>query len=91
MKSASCSVASFIKKNQREEINGTFKRHRSTWGNHYCFRQGLDLKNLRQKNGEAVAQVLQLLSKELPMENFQTSYVSLYKDDYNKLNKYRVV
>jgi hypothetical protein len=25
------------------------------------------------------------------MENFQTSYVSLYKDDYNKLNKYRVV
>ena len=53
--------------------------------------EGLDLKNLRQKNGEAVAQVLQLLSKELPMENFQTSYVSLYKDDYNKLNKYRVV
>ena len=54
-------------------------------------KEGLDLKNLRQKNGEAVAQVLQLLSKELPMENFQTSYVSLYKDDYNKLNKYRVV
>ena len=25
------------------------------------------------------------------MENFQTSYVSLYKDDYSKLNKYRVV
>ena len=54
-------------------------------------KEGLDLKNLRQKNGEAVAQVLQLLSKELPMENFQTSYVSLYKDDYSKLNKYRVV
>lgn len=54
-------------------------------------KEGLDLKNLRQKNGEAVTQVLQLLSKELPMENFQTSYVSLYKDDYNKLNKYRVV
>ena len=54
-------------------------------------KEGLDLKNLRQKNGEAVAQVLQLLSKELPMENFQISYVSLYKDDYNKLNKYRVV
>ncbi len=54
-------------------------------------KEGFDLKNLRQKNGEAVAQVLQLLSKELPMENFQTSYVSLYKDDYNKLNKYRVV
>ena len=54
-------------------------------------KEGLDLKNLRQKNGEAVAQVLQLLSKELPMENFQTIYVSLYKDDYNKLNKYRVV
>lgn len=54
-------------------------------------KEGLDLKNLRQKNGEAVARVLQLLSKELPMENFQTSYVSLYKDDYNKLNKYRVV
>ena len=54
-------------------------------------KEGLDLKNLRQKNGEAVAQVLQLLSKELPMDNFQTSYVSLYKDDYNKLNKYRVV
>lgn len=54
-------------------------------------KEGLDLKNLRQKNGEAVAQVLQLLSKELPMENFRTSYVSLYKDDYNKLNKYRVV
>ena len=54
-------------------------------------KEGLDLKNLRQKNGEAVAQVLQLLSKELPMENFQTSYGSLYKDDYNKLNKYRVV
>ena len=54
-------------------------------------KEGLDLKNLRQKNGEAVAQVLQLLSKELPMENFQTSYVSIYKDDYNKLNKYRVV
>jgi len=54
-------------------------------------KEGLDLKNLRQKNDEAVAQVLQLLSKELPMENFQTSYVSLYKDDYNKLNKYRVV
>ncbi|WP_454990310.1 SIMPL domain-containing protein [Capnocytophaga sputigena] len=54
-------------------------------------KEGLDLKNLRQKNGEAVAQVFQLLSKELPMENFQTSYVSLYKDDYNKLNKYRVV
>ena len=54
-------------------------------------KEGLDLKNLWQKNGEAVAQVLQLLSKELPMENFQTSYVSLYKDDYNKLNKYRVV
>ena len=54
-------------------------------------KEGLDLKNLRQKNGEAVAQVLQLLSKEVPMENFQTSYVSLYKDDYNKLNKYRVV
>ena len=54
-------------------------------------KEGLDLKNLRQKNGEAVAQVLQLLSKELPMENFQTSYVSLYKDDYNKINKYRVV
>ena len=54
-------------------------------------KEGLDLKNLRQKNGEAVAQVLQLLSKELPMENFQTSYVSLYKDDYNKLDKYRVV
>lgn len=54
-------------------------------------KEGLDLKNLRQKNGEAVAQVLQLLSKELPMENFQTSYVSLYKDDYNKLNKYRLV
>ena len=54
-------------------------------------KEGLDLKNLRQKNGEAVAQVLQLLSKELPMENFQTSYVSLYKDDYNELNKYRVV
>ena len=54
-------------------------------------KEGLDLKNLRQKNGEAVAQVLQLLSKELPMENFQTSYISLYKDDYNKLNKYRVV
>ena len=29
-------------------------------------KEGLDLKNLRQKNGEAVAQVLQLLSKELP-------------------------
>ena len=54
-------------------------------------KEGIDLKNLRQKNGEAVAQVLQLLSKELPMENFQTSYISLYKDDYNKLNKYRVV
>ena len=54
-------------------------------------KEGIDLKNLRQKNGEAVAQVLQLLSKELPMENFQTSYVYLYKDDYNKLNKYRVV
>ena len=54
-------------------------------------KEGLDLKNLRQKNGEAVAQVLQLLSKEFPMDNFQTSYVSLYKDDYNKLNKYRVV
>ena len=54
-------------------------------------KEGIDLKNLRQKNGEAVAQVLQLLNKELPMENFQTSYVSLYKDDYNKLNKYRVV
>ena len=54
-------------------------------------KEGLDLTNLRQKNGEAVAQVLQLLSKELPMENFQTSYVSIYKDDYNKLNKYRVV
>ena len=54
-------------------------------------KEGLDLKNLRQKNGEAVAQVFQLLSKELPMENFQTSYVSLYKDDYNKLNKYCVV
>ena len=54
-------------------------------------KEGIDLKNLRQKNGEAVAQVLQLLSKELPMENFQTSYVSIYKDDYNKLNKYRVV
>ena len=54
-------------------------------------KEGLDLTNLRQKNGEAVARVLQLLSKELPMENFQTSYVSLYKDDYNKLNKYRVV
>ena len=26
-------------------------------------KEGLDLKNLRQKNGEAVAQVLQLLSK----------------------------
>ena len=54
-------------------------------------KEGIDLKNLRQKNGEAVAQVLQLLNKELPMENFQTSYVSLYKDEYNKLNKYRVV
>ena len=27
--------ASFIKENQRGEINGTFKRYRSTWGNHY--------------------------------------------------------
>ena len=54
-------------------------------------REGLDLKNLRQKNSEEVAKVLETLSKELPKENFQTSYVSLYKDDYNKLNKYRVV
>ena len=35
MKSASCLAASFIKENQRGEINGTFKRYRSTWGNHY--------------------------------------------------------
>ena len=54
-------------------------------------REGLDLKNLRQKNSEEVAKVLETLSKELPKENFQTSYVSLYKDDYNKINKYRVL
>ena len=54
-------------------------------------REGLDLKNLRQKNSEEVAKVLETLSKELPKENFQTSYFSLYKDDYNKINKYRVL
>ena len=47
-------------------------------------REGLDLKNLRQKNSEEVAKVLETLSKELPKENFQTSYVSLYKDDISK-------
>ena len=56
-------------------------------------REGDNPKELRQKNGETVAKVLQAISQEqLPIENFQTDYVSLNKQyDYNtKLYKYHI-
>lgn len=54
--------------------------------------EGNDVKYLKQKNGETVAKVIQLLTGELPMENFQTSHVSLSKRyDYNtKTYKYHI-
>lgn len=54
--------------------------------------EGSDIKYLRQKNGETVSKVIQLLSEELPVENFQTNRVSLEKIyDYNtKTYKYQV-
>ena len=41
--------------------------------------EGANAKDLKQKNGEAVAKVLQVLSAQLPLENFQTDLVSLQK------------
>lgn len=47
--------------------------------------EGKDAKLLRQENGEKLAKVIQAINKEeVPMKNFQTDYVSLYKNyDYN--------
>ena len=47
--------------------------------------EGKDAKLLRQENGEKLARVIQAINKEeVPMKNFQTDYVSLYKNyDYN--------
>ncbi|MDO4228952.1 MAG: SIMPL domain-containing protein [Capnocytophaga sp.] len=54
--------------------------------------EGNDIAYLKQKNGEKVAKVIQVLSETLPMENFQTSHVSLRKHyDYNtKSHKYYI-
>lgn len=54
--------------------------------------EGNDIKHLKQKNGETVAKVIQILTNELPLENFQTSQVSLTKHyDYNtKTYKYYI-
>lgn len=54
--------------------------------------EGNDIAYLKQKNGEKVAKVIQVLSEALPMENFQTSHVSLRKHyDYNtKSQKYYI-
>lgn len=47
--------------------------------------EGKDAKLLRQENGEKLAKVIQAINKEeVPIKNFQTDYVSLYKNyDYN--------
>jgi len=55
--------------------------------------EGNDAKLLRQENGEKLARVIQAINKEeVPMKNFQTDYVSLYKNyDYNtKTYQYRI-
>ena len=55
--------------------------------------EGKDAKLLRQENGEKLAKVIQVINKEeVPMKNFQTDYVSLYKNyDYNtKTYQYRI-
>lgn len=55
--------------------------------------EGKDAKLLRQENGEKLARVIQAINKEeVPMKNFQTDYVSLYKNyDYNtKTYQYRI-
>lgn len=55
--------------------------------------EGKDAKLLRQENGEKLAKVIQAINKEeVPMKNFQTDYVSLYKNyDYNtKTYQYRI-
>lgn len=54
--------------------------------------EGNDVKYLKQKNGESVAKVIQILSEELPLENFQTERVSLARHyDYNtKSYKYHI-
>lgn len=54
--------------------------------------EGQNVKLLKQKNGEKVAKVIEVLMKELPIENFQTSHVSLRNGyDYNtKTHKYYI-
>ena len=55
--------------------------------------EGKDAKLLHQENGEKLAKVIQAINKEeVPMKNFQTDYVSLYKNyDYNtKTYQYRI-
>lgn len=55
--------------------------------------EGKDVKLLRQENAEKIAKVIQVLNKEeIPMKNFQTNYISLYKNyDFNtKTYKYQV-
>ena len=55
--------------------------------------EGKDVKLLRQENAEKIAKVIQVLNKEeIPMKNFQTNYISLYKNyDFNtKTYKYLV-
>lgn len=55
--------------------------------------EGKDVKLLRQENAEKIAKVIQVLNKEeIPMKNFQTNYISLYKNyDFNtKTHKYLV-
>lgn len=54
--------------------------------------EGQNVKLLKQKNGEKVAKLIEVLMKELPIENFQTSHVSLRNGyDYNtKTHKYYI-
>lgn len=54
--------------------------------------EGNDVKYLKQKNGEAIAKVIQILTNELPLENFQTSHISLekYYDFNTKTYKYYI-
>ncbi|GET46293.1 SIMPL domain-containing protein [Capnocytophaga felis] len=54
--------------------------------------EGNDVKYLKQKNADAVAKVIQILTDELPLENFRTSHVSLtkYYDHNTKTYKYYI-
>ena len=46
--------------------------------------EGSDIKEVKQKNGESIAKVIDILTKELPAKSFQTEFVSLRKEyDYD--------